>query len=135
MTACWLMARLAGLAFEEVIVPPDDAESLGPLLTWIRENLDAPLDVDTFARRCAMSPRTFFRRFSAQMGMAPSAWLAGERIGRARGLLEEGRLSLADVSAQCGYDSPETFRVAFKRAVSVAPGAYRARFARDAALR
>ena len=49
-------------------VPHDDAESLGPLLTWIRENLDAPLDVDTLARRCAMSPRTFARRFRDETG-------------------------------------------------------------------
>jgi AraC family transcriptional regulator, transcriptional activator FtrA len=43
-------------------------------------------------------------------------------------LLETAKLSLADVSAQCGYETLETFRVAFKRVVGTSPAAYRARF-------
>ncbi|MFN0181725.1 MAG: helix-turn-helix domain-containing protein [Gemmatimonadales bacterium] len=42
--------------------------------------------------------------------------------------LETESLGLAEVSRECGYDSPETFRVAFKRVTGVAPGQYRRRF-------
>jgi len=37
---------------------------------------------------------------------------------------------LSEIAAQCGFESPETFRVAFRHVVGVSPGAYRHRFAR-----
>src|SRR5204863_3371544 len=40
-------------------VPSCESETLGPLLTWITENLDEPLSVDYLAREANMSARTF----------------------------------------------------------------------------
>jgi AraC family transcriptional regulator, transcriptional activator FtrA len=66
------------------------------------------------------------------VGSPPNAWLQQQRITRARQLLEASALPLADLAAQCGYESPETFRAAFRRCVGVAPASYRARFSRTA---
>lgn len=101
---------------------------IGTAMDWARRRLDRPIAIAEMAEHSAMSPRTFFRRFTEQMGVGPQAWLQGERVARARMLLESGRMSLAEVSSQCGYESAETFRVAFKRVMSVAPGEYRRRF-------
>jgi AraC family transcriptional regulator, transcriptional activator FtrA len=38
-------------------------------------------------------------------------------------------MSADDIALQCGYESIETFRAAFRRIVGVAPATYRARFA------
>ena len=78
----------------------------------------------------ATSERTFLRRFQESVGMTPMAWLQRERMFRARELLEGSNRSLGDIAEQCGYQSLETFRVAFKRIVGTAPAAYRLRFRR-----
>ncbi len=106
------------------------ARGVGPAMDWARAHLHQPLAINDLASRAAMSGRTFLRRFADAAGMAPHAWLQQQRIARARQLLEtRATLTLDDVAGQCGYESMETFRAAFKRLVGVAPAAYRARFA------
>jgi AraC family transcriptional activator FtrA len=114
--------------YVETPVAKRPGRGIGAALDWARRRLDRPIAVTELAGRSTMSPRTFFRRFGDQMGMQSSEWLQNERIARARALLEAGELSLAEISGQCGYESPETFRAAFKRVTSVAPGEYRRRF-------
>lgn len=114
--------------FIETPVASTPDRGIGVAMDWARRRLERSIAVNELAARSAMSPRTFFRRFTQQMGMSPNAWLQGERIARARALLESGSLALHDVAARCGYDSPETFRVAFKRVTSVSPGQYRRGF-------
>lgn len=110
-------------------VAPHPADSVGLGLDWARARLHRPLSVPEWAARMPMSERTFLRRFHAAMGMAPLRWLQQQRMQRARELLEEPARPIADIATACGYESPETFRSAFRRIVGVAPGAYRARFA------
>jgi len=77
-----------------------------------------------------MSGRTFLRRFTEGAGMPPHAWLQQQRIARAQQLLEtRAAMPIDDIATQCGYESVETFRAAFRRTVGVAPATYRARFA------
>jgi AraC family transcriptional activator FtrA len=51
-------------------------------------------------------------------------------MSRARELLETTAMTNGEIAGQCGYESPETFRVAFRRIVGVSPGTYRSRFSR-----
>ncbi|CAL74654.1 putative Helix-turn-helix, AraC-type transcriptional regulator [Bradyrhizobium sp. ORS 278] len=102
--------------------------TIGDVMDWARTRLSQPIAISAMAKRAGMSERTFLRRFNESTGAGPAAWLQQERMSRARELLESGVLSLADVSAQCGYQSLETFRVAFRRSVGTSPAAYRARF-------
>jgi AraC family transcriptional activator FtrA len=101
-------------------------------LDYARQRLDRPIEIRELVARAAMSERTFLRRFKDSVGMTPNTWLQRERMARARDLLETTAMTHADIAGQCGYDSPETFRVAFRRIVGVSPGAYRARFAQRA---
>jgi AraC family transcriptional regulator, transcriptional activator FtrA len=63
--------------------------------------------------------------------MTPMVWLQRERMFRARELLEASDEALGHIAEQCGYQSLETFRVAFKRVVGTSPAAYRSRFRRS----
>jgi transcriptional regulator GlxA family with amidase domain len=102
--------------------------AVGATLDWARRRLDRPISVAELAERSAMSERTLLRHFQASMGMAPRTWLQRARVERARALLEDTRLTHGDIAEQCGFESPETFRVAFRRHMGIAPGAYRVRF-------
>jgi AraC family transcriptional activator FtrA len=80
------------------------------------------------AARAAMSERTLLRRFQAEVGLTPKAWLLQERIRRAQSLLETTGASLENIAASCGFRSVETFRAMFLRIAHVAPSVYRQSF-------
>src|SRR5262249_60375787 len=89
---------------------------------------EADLSLDAGVKGCAMSVRTFARRFARDVGTPPAAWIEAMRIERARELLEETDLGVDAVATRCGFGSQETMRRAFARRVHVSPSAYRERF-------
>lgn len=110
-------------------VPEQRAETLDPLLTWIVGHLDEPLDVDALARRAAMSPRTFARRFRDETGTTPHAWITARRLHRAEQLLEETDLPVERIAADVGFGNAATLRHHFTRIRRLSPQQYRRRFA------
>lgn len=116
--------------YVEAPVAPRVGRGIAPAMAWALAHLDQPIAIGELARRAAMSERTFLRRFNEAAGMAPSEWLQQQRVLRARALLEaEPERPSADVAAQCGFASVETFRAVFRRQVGLPPASYRARFA------
>ncbi|GAB7003816.1 helix-turn-helix domain-containing protein [Nocardioides sp. AN3] len=110
-------------------VPECDADTLAPLLGWIVENLEQPLDVDTLARRSLMSPRTFARRFKAETGATPHSWVTNQRVLRAEQLLETTDRSVEWIADEVGFGNAATLRHHFTRVRGLSPQAYRRRFA------
>ena len=105
---------------------------LRELQSWIADNLEADLRVETLADRAAMSPRNFARFFRREIGMTPAAYVEQLRVERARQLLEDTAHPVDLISGRCGFGTPETMRRAFGRRVGVPPAEYRARFNRPA---
>ena len=105
-----------------------EREPLRDLQAWILDHPGLDLSVDALARRAAMSPRNFFRVFVREIGMTPGRFVERVRVEAARRLLEETTRGIPDVAAACGFGSPETMRIAFRRALGVNPQSYRSRF-------
>jgi transcriptional regulator GlxA family with amidase domain len=103
---------------------------LRELQTWIGDNLEHDLRVETLAERAAMSPRNFARFFRREIGMTPAAFVEELRVERARQLLEDSADPVDAISVRCGFGTPETMRRAFARRVGVSPAQYRSRFRR-----
>ena len=109
-------------------VPDCDADTLGPLLTWITENLDVEMTVESLARRSAMSPRTFARRFREETGTTPHAWITSPRVLRAEELLERTHRSVDQIAGDVGFANAATLRHHFTRVRGVSPQRYRRTF-------
>ncbi|WP_202387284.1 GlxA family transcriptional regulator [Nocardioides flavescens] len=109
-------------------VPECDAETLGPLLQWILEHLAEDLDVESLARRALMSSRTFARRFRAETGATPHAWVTQQRVLRAEQLLEQSDRSIEWIAAEVGFGNAATLRHHFTRQRGVSPQQYRRTF-------
>ncbi len=106
-------------------VPTTTAESLGPVLEWMLDHLDEAFTVDDLARRSAMSPRTFARRFVAETGTTPHQWVTDQRVLRARQLLEETDLPVEAVARDAGFGSAALLRHHFTRCTGITPTAFR----------
>ena len=110
-------------------MPDCDAETLGPLLQWIVENLAEDLGVEALARRSHMSARTFARRFRAETGTTPHAWVTRQRVQAAEELLERTDHSIDWIADEVGFGNAATLRHHFARVRGLSPQQYRRRFA------
>ena len=109
-------------------VPDCDAETLGPLLLWVIENLGEQHTVESLARAATMSPRTFARRFRAETGTTPHAWITSQRVLRAEELLETTDRPIDWIADEVGFGTAAMLRHHFMKARSVSPQQYRRMF-------
>ncbi|GEL95469.1 AraC family transcriptional regulator [Cellulomonas composti] len=108
---------------------PCDADTLAPLLAWLVEHLDEEHSVPDLAARALMSERTFARRFRAETGTTPAAWIARQRLVRAQELLERTELGVDEVARLAGFGTAAVLRHHFGRVLGTSPQAYRRTFA------
>jgi transcriptional regulator GlxA family with amidase domain len=76
-----------------------------------------------------MSVRTFARRFRAETGRSPAAWLLAQRLAHARHLLETTTLPVDRVATAAGLGSASSLRAHLGATLGVSPLAYRRRWA------
>jgi transcriptional regulator GlxA family with amidase domain len=124
-------APRAGAESQLIDVPvPDDApdDRLPRALRWALEHLNTPIDVDQWAATAYMSPRTFARRFRAEVGRTPHQWLLHQRVLLAQQLLESTDLPIDRITESTGFGSPMALRTHFRRTLGCSPTDYRAAF-------
>src|SRR3954451_2819507 len=109
-------------------VPDCEAETLGPLLVWMTENLKTQHTVESLARTANMSARTFARRFRAETGTTPHAWITRQRVLRAEELLETTDRSVDWIADEVGFGTAAMLRHHFTKVRSVSPQQYRRTF-------
>jgi len=97
----------------------------GPLLSWMRQRLDEPLNVERLAAQAAMSPRHFARAFAAETGLTPARSVGRLRVEVARERVEAGAEPIEAVAQSAGFGDPERMRRAFVRAFGQPPQALR----------
>ncbi|MDW5328434.1 GlxA family transcriptional regulator [Plantactinospora sp. KLBMP9567] len=132
-TSVMPLERAGGQAQFIAHEPPTPAGiSLQPLLTWLTDNLHAPLTLAAIAREASMSTRSLSRHFRDQTGSTPMQWLNRQRIRRAQLLLETGDQPVEHVGDLVGFTSATAFRERFRQIVGVSPRHYRLAFSSGA---
>ncbi len=103
------------------------AGNLGRVKQAIRARLSEPdLTLADVAGACGISLRYLHNLFRDD-GRTAMEFIAGERLQRARRLLEAGSVAVTQVAMACGFSSPAQFATAFRRCFGVSPRDVRAR--------
>jgi len=98
---------------------------LATVTAFMNAELGRELTLSDLAREAGMSVHHFGRCFRARTGLGPAAYLTILRLERARELLRETDLAIAEIASACGYTRATAFATAFRRHVGRAPSDYR----------
>jgi len=88
-------------------------------------NLRGEVPLALLAAECGLSVRHFARAFRHSTGAPPHRWFLKRRVDRARELLTNRALSLADIAVSCGFADQSHFTRVFTAMVGVSPGVWR----------
>jgi transcriptional regulator GlxA family with amidase domain len=114
--------------FIERQMPERPEQSTAAARTWALERLESPIRISELARATGMSVRTFTRRFRAETGESPTAWLIRQRVSHAQRLLETTDLPVDAVAERSGLGSAASLRAHLRAHAGVSPTAYRRTF-------
>ena len=86
------------------------------------------------AGECRLSVSHFARSFKQCTGKPPHRWLLENRVERAKELLTDAGLPLAEIALECGFSDQSHFTRVFSRIAGTSPGTWqRLRLSRRAA--
>ncbi|MGD1950065.1 MAG: helix-turn-helix transcriptional regulator [Leptolyngbyaceae cyanobacterium] len=94
---------------------------LRQVLEYIDAYLDHKLTLTDLAAIAQMSPSYFTQLFKESTGCTPHQYVIQQRVERARQLLVEGRLPIAEVALQVGFAHQSHLNRHFKRWLGVTP--------------
>jgi len=90
-------------------------------IEFIHDNHGRELATSEIAEAAYLSEFHFARLFKKLTGQTPHAYLAGIRIERARRLLSETDLSIAEIGERVGYQSASHFTKVFRESTGSTP--------------
>lgn len=122
---CDLDSRVARLPALRAATREELARRVGVATAFLHASLDRNVSIEEAARVACLSPFHFHRLFSAFHGITPHRYLTKLRLERARALLRHADREVADVAADCGFESTTSFTTLFKRTFGTTPGAIR----------
>lgn len=128
-----LLRAIAGLLVSDGAIPADEhceriylsPPKLRRVIEFIEANLQESIGLDDLARAAGLSANHFLRVFKLATGETPYHFLRARRLERARQLLAEDAMPLAELALECGFANQAHFTAAFSRAVGISPGRYR----------
>lgn len=97
---------------------------LTQVIEYIDEYLDRNIGLSELAQVVSMSQYHFARLFKQSVGITPHQYLIGQRVERAKQLLRQCDLSIADIALRCGFANQGHLSYHFKRLMKVTPKAF-----------
>lgn len=94
-------------------------------INYIQEHYGESITLDKLTELANVSRATLFRYFIKLTGVTPMNYLTAFRLSKAREMLNQNDMSIADIAVACGfYDSSHLNRF-FSRAYGCTPGHHR----------
>lgn len=97
---------------------------LQQVIDYIHAHLDRDLELKELAAITQMSAHYFSQLFKQSTGITPHQYVIRCRIERAKELLRQRKLSIADVATVVGFVDQSHFHRHFKRVIGITPKAF-----------
>lgn len=110
------------IAQERIALSPWQERMAKEIMT---HQMSRRLSVARIAAECSLSRSHFSRAFKKSTGVSPRDWLLHIRLERAKVLLLERQLSIADISLECGFADQSHFTRVFTRIAGETPSLWR----------
>jgi AraC family transcriptional regulator len=94
---------------------------LQPVIEYVREHLHQNIKLIELAAISQLSPYHFLRLFKQTTNVTPHQYILRCRIEKAKVLLQQGELSLAEIALQVGFCDQSHLTRCFKRLLGVTP--------------
>ena len=94
-------------------------------IEYINDHLEHDVALSAIAQAVEMSPYHFARMFKQSTGLAPHQYLLERRIERAKELLANKDLPLAEIAYLLGFSSQSHFTAIFRKLTTTTPKVYR----------
>lgn len=104
---------------------PLGAVRLAAVADFVEGNLAESFGLAEMAEQAGLSAFHFARAFKLATGLTPRGFVTARRVDRAKRLLAEGRLPLAQVAQACGFADQAHLTTVFSRHTGLTPGAWR----------
>ncbi len=89
------------------------------------DDLSGDPGLSELALLCGLSRGHFIRAFKQTTGLPPHRWLSMQRVERAKGLLQNTKMSIVEIALQCGFADQSHFTRVFSKALGISPGTWR----------
>jgi AraC family transcriptional regulator len=103
-------------------LPP---HKLQQALDYINDNLNRKIKLNDVAKLIDLSQFYFCHMFKESTGIAPYQYVIQQRVEKAKQLIKHSKLSLAEITVECGFSSQSQMNNHFRKYVGVTPKAYR----------
>lgn len=107
------------------IIPCNNYKFLQKAKDFIVENSTLPIQLSDIAAHCKVSPFYLLHNFANYFGESPFRFRNRVRVEKARQLLQDSVLSVADVAQECGFADQSHLIRWFKRLYKETPDKYR----------
>lgn len=93
--------------------------------SYLQENLERSVSLSELAGVVELSPSRFARAFKQTTGTSPHKYIVECKIAKAKELLKNPQLSIADISYTLNFSSQSHFTSVFRRLTGTTPHIYR----------
>jgi len=100
-------------------------ERLRRVCEYVEAHLAEEITLEALANAACLSPYHLSRCFRRSTGTTLHNYVMSRRIHRARALLAQPKVTLAEIAYCCGFASQSHFTAVFKKNVGTTPGRYR----------
>src|SRR5699024_9600027 len=91
----------------------------------IKENYNRYISLDLVAQKFDMNANYLSVYIKRHLGMTFTEYMEKLRMDKARQLMNEKDMTVSEISAELGFESPSSFIRFFRKKEGITPGAYK----------
>jgi len=92
---------------------------------FVAQNLATTITLESMAACVRLSPSHFGRAFKVTVGETPHAYVLRQRVERAKALMRDGSLPLAEIALACGLSDQSHLNRVFRKFTAMSPNGWR----------